>query len=160
MSEKLTNRDEIVAALHQVMVELALLQELDKPLTMISNLDAYGFDEYSIISRTEINPSTDGSRAVLSFPDAQAKETLVAAFQRSEEEGRLQQETTAVEAEEEFNSESAVNDTEAIAEPAANADSEVTLAPPTNLNFLSINLEDPQTKFAVSLLLNCNNIGA
>ena len=148
MSEtKLTSRDEIVAALHQIMVEMSILQELKKPLTAISDLHIYDFEELSIISRAEVNPSEDKSAAVLSFADAEAKEKIFSAFERSEETKKFQQESLAAEAEAEQDSESDAHN----AEENATLTSDISLEPPTNLNFLSITLEDPKTKFAVSL---------
>lgn len=138
---KLKTQDEFAAALHQTMLEISLLKELDKPLSMISDLNLYNFNEYSIISRTEINPSADRSSAVLSFPDDQAKETLLAVLQRSvkgknDEQGAEAEQGAKV---------------KRTPKRPAKSKSNTTISPPTNLSFLSISLEDPETKFAVSL---------
>lgn len=141
--KKLTSRDEITAALHLVMVELSLLRQLDKPLSVIPYLLlSHSQELYSVITKIQVEPSADKISANLSFPDAQAKQDLFAAVKRSETKMAKSQRR-------------ALATGKNIKPPMFVRG---TLVPPTNLDFLSISLENPETKFAVSLHPMCLHI--
>ncbi|KAK2765214.1 hypothetical protein FQN54_008913 [Arachnomyces sp. PD_36] len=152
--EKVVGRNQITAALNQVMVELCLLRELELPLSTISEIQPYTSEERMIFGQVKIEPSADNSTATLSFPDAQSRETLVAALQSSQ----VVEEEVTTETQEMLDSENAPNGAEEVSaqsqeiidnENVAEKAETTPLAPPKDTGFVSLSLNDPQTKFAV-----------
>lgn len=138
--EKVTNNNDILAILHQALVELSVLKELNKPLGASCDILEHEPQILSLINKVEILPSKEGSGAALAFPSEDAKAKVYEFFR----------EFDSIPAEEPAASELPST------EPEMDADSEVVsetpsfeLSPPASTEFLNISLMSPDMKFAV-----------
>ncbi|EZF32297.1 hypothetical protein H109_05710 [Trichophyton interdigitale MR816] len=137
--EKVTNNNDILAILHQALVELSVLKELNKPLGASCDILEHEPQILSLINKVEILPSKEGSGAALAFPSEDAKAKVYEFFR----------EFDSIPAEEPAASELPST------EPEMDADSEVVsetpsfeLSPPASTEFLNISLMSPDMKFA------------
>ncbi|KAF3491121.1 uncharacterized protein GIQ15_00638 [Arthroderma uncinatum] len=138
--EKVTNNDDILAILHQVMVELSVLKELNKPLGSACDILEHGPETLALINQVEVTPSTDGSEAALAFPSEDVKAKIFEFFREfdaiSTEEPAATEEVPSTESE--MNS----------ASELTQETSSFELSPPKNTEFLNVALGSPDLKFA------------
>lgn len=159
------------------MVEAAVLKELKLPSSLIYDLTYYQH-QYHVFYQTKFNQTktdkpADETLGPLSFPNAKAKEHLVAAFEqivkikKLEEKQRLEEknipeeepkeEALAPGVEEDVDGLNPVDHFKKHTKPIWRGKRKP-IAPPTSLSVLSIKLEDPMTNFTASLLSNCVDI--
>ncbi|EFQ97763.1 hypothetical protein MGYG_00804 [Nannizzia gypsea CBS 118893] len=138
--EKITNNNDILAILHQVMVELSVLKELNKPLGASCDILEHGSEVLSLISKVEVTPSNEGSGAALAFPSEDVKAKVYEFFREFDsiptEEPVVSEELPSTEPEMDASS-------EAMPETPSSE-----LSPPANTKFLNISLISPEMKFA------------
>jgi len=78
---KVTTRDELLIILHQITVELCIMQELKKPLKRVCDILEHQPQILALINQVEVKPSSDLPTGVLTFPSEEAKTTLFAFFE-------------------------------------------------------------------------------
>ncbi|PGH21371.1 hypothetical protein AJ80_03288 [Polytolypa hystricis UAMH7299] len=124
--DKASTREQFLLVLHETMVELLVLKEMDMPLKHACKID--DFDIIALLNQVQIKPSNDSSTGVLAFPTEQAKADVLTFFDTLH---------------------AAPGPIEASTEPSLESDQEYSFSAPTNTDFLSISLlEDPEFKFA------------
>ncbi|WEW59061.1 hypothetical protein PRK78_004529 [Emydomyces testavorans] len=141
---QVSTRDEILTALHQTVVELCIMKELNKPLERICDVMEHEDLVLALINRVEIKPSSHPGIDALIFPNEDKKSALLEYFRD-------------LFADEAFENADNVNQSE-LAEAASESGEPSKLAElenvapeirtPENLDFLSLPLEDPAFRFA------------
>ncbi|KAM5439241.1 hypothetical protein MferCBS31731_004662 [Microsporum ferrugineum] len=139
--EKITNDDDILAVLHQAMVELSILKELNKPLESACDILEHSPETLALINQVEITASNEESGAALKFPSEDMKAKIFEFFR----------EFDSIATEEPAVSEELPSSTE----PEMSSDSELMpetssfeVSPPANTEFLNIPFGSPDLKFA------------
>ncbi|ODH50775.1 hypothetical protein GX48_03092 [Paracoccidioides brasiliensis] len=154
--EKTSSRDRFHQLLHQTMVELLVLEDMNKPLTDVCNI--IGHEDYirSIISQVEVRPSNDFLTGTLTFPSEETKKVVYDLFsklyQELEDNTGEEVEKITYKAEEsaqlgEIRARK-TDETQLEEDGESHLDPETTVHPPKNLDFLTMSLADPEFKFA------------
>lgn len=150
LKKKLRKQGPLFLAAHQAAVEICLMHALNKPLTSVCNVTEHDKAVFKMIWKTKIVPNEAGSwGSALEYHNKQAKEALVYIFEQiggSQPEAVEQQQAAEETAEvEEFE------------EAAWEGEEEETSKVPffgyqdaRDKGFLTLSLEDQETKFAVS----------
>lgn len=126
--------------MHQAVVELCIMKEINKPLTDVCQILAHETETISFLNTAEVKAASDSSATpTIHFPDEAAKTRVLEAFKDIEDSEII---------DEEIHSDSAES-----VEPVAETESVSTTpgAPqPTTTGYLDVALDSPEFKFAVS----------
>jgi hypothetical protein len=151
---KVTTRGKLLTILHQIMVELCIMQELKKPLKNVCDILEHQPENLALISQVEVQPSSDLSTAALIFPSEKAKTNLFTFFKEfnnfdtvpeAQLDGTVAETNPEVEAVTAGPTGSVEVSETAVSQETPNLE----FGRPRNLQFLSISFEDPKFKFAV-----------
>ncbi|GIK04185.1 hypothetical protein Aspvir_008263 [Aspergillus viridinutans] len=151
LKKKLTKEGHLHLAAHQAAVELCLMHALKKPLTKICDVAEHEKPVFKLIWKCKIDPNAESQWGQsLVYPDDEAKDVLVYIFEQIG--GRA--DTTAAPAEEEVQEDVETEEYEGPVEDSIDSISQAP-APPffgyrsvQDKGFLSLSLNDPETKFA------------
>lgn len=158
-NRKLVKKEHLQLAAHQTAVELCLMHELNKPLARVCDIIEHEKSVFKMIWKCKIQPVEDsGSLAGrLVFSSKDHKDTLFYVFEQVGRDPEPEPEATSSK---EASSEEAAEDAEAIEEEGLEEIEEQPRQSPglpffgiqkvRDMGFLSITLNDPATKFAVS----------
>jgi hypothetical protein len=152
---KVTTRGKLLTVLHQIMVELCIMQELKKPLKNVCDILEHQPENLVLISQVEVQPSSDLSTAALIFPSEEAKTNLFAFFEEFDKtdtvpEAQLDGTVAETNAEAEAGAAGPSGSLEVSETVVSQGTPNLEVSRPRNIQFLSIRLEDPKFKFAVS----------
>lgn len=154
LKNKLTKKGHLALAAHQAAVELCLMHALNKPLTSVCDVVEHDKAVFKLLWKCKIQPSGQWDQALI-YPDDETKEALVYIF---EQIGAQQSETAAVaepaEAAEEAIEESEFEETTVESQWDAPTTPFFGYSDVRDRGYLSLPLEDVNTKFAVSLQKN------
>ena len=144
LKKKLYKKGPLSLAAHQAAVEVSLMHALNKPLTKVCNVIEHDKSVFKMIWQCKIIPGSTNWGESLEYRNEKAKEALFYIF---EQIGNAQPE--AAEQPEE-NAE--VEEVEDFEEPAQEAPKHAFFGyqDARDKGFLTLSLEDPETKFAVS----------
>ncbi|KAF7168519.1 hypothetical protein CNMCM5623_001539 [Aspergillus felis] len=148
LKKKLTKEGHLNLAAHQAAVELCLMHALKKPLTKICDVVEHEKPVFKMIWKCKIEPNAESQWGQsLVYPDDEAKDVLVYIFEQIGEGA----DTTAAPAEEEVQEDVETEEYEETVEDSISQ----AAAPPffgyrsvQDKGFLSLSLNDPETKFA------------
>ncbi|KAF7180488.1 hypothetical protein CNMCM7691_009779 [Aspergillus felis] len=148
LKKKLTKEGHLNLAAHQAAVELCLMHALKKPLTKICDVVEHEKPVFKMIWKCKIEPNAESQWGQsLVHPDDEAKDVLVYIFEQIGEGA----DTTAAPAEEEVQEDVETEEYEETVEDSISQ----AAAPPffgyrsvQDKGFLSLSLNDPETKFA------------
>ncbi|RHZ67903.1 uncharacterized protein CDV56_104749 [Aspergillus thermomutatus] len=150
LKRKLTKKGHLHLAAHQAAVELCLMHALKKPLTRICDVVEHEKPVFKLIWQCKIEPKAESQWGEsLIYPDGEAKDVLVYIF---EQIGGRAETTAAPEVAEEEVQEDA--ETAEYEEPVEESTSKAHTPPffgyrsVQDKGFLSLSLNDPETKFA------------
>ncbi|OJD21102.1 hypothetical protein ACJ73_07560 [Blastomyces percursus] len=146
-TEKVTSSTKFYQILHQTMVEILILKNMNKPLTDSCNIMGYEDEILSIINEAEVTPTTSFDNASLTFPSEEAKKTIYEWFSQLYEPVEDSAEAGAEEVDLAAESTQA-DEIMPEAERDEMGTNDLTPYRPTNLEFLGIPLSDPEFKFA------------
>lgn len=141
-TEKVNNREDILMIMHQAMVELCIMKELNKPLEDVCAILAHEEEILARINQVEVKQASDPSKGlVLGFPNESTKTTLFEFFRDFDDNPGSVEENSA-----------GNNSTSSPAAAAESKDaaSSVEAGQSESTDFLSFPLASPTFKFAVS----------
>ncbi|PKX90837.1 mitochondrial 54S ribosomal mL50 protein [Aspergillus novofumigatus IBT 16806] len=148
LKKKLTKEGHLHLAAHQAAVEICLMHALKKPLTKICDVVEHEKPVFKLIWKCKIKPNAESQWGQsLVYPDDESKDVLVYIFEQIGGGA----DTTAVPAEEEVQEDA---ETEEHEEPVEDSVSQAPTPPffgyrsVQDKGFLSLSLNDPETKFA------------
>jgi hypothetical protein len=154
LKKKLTKEGHLHLAAHQAAVEICLMHALKKPLTKICDVVEHEKPVFKLIWKCKIDPNVESQWGQsLVYPDDEAKDVLIYIFEQIGGGAN----TTAAPAEEEVQKDA---ETEEHEEPVEDSISQAPTPPffgyrsVQDKGFLSLSLNDPETKFAVSCLIS------
>ncbi|GAQ05661.1 hypothetical protein ALT_2982 [Aspergillus lentulus] len=148
LKKKLTKEGHLHLAAHQAAVEICLMHALKKPLTKICDVVEHEKPVFKLIWKCKIEPNAESQWGQsLVYPDDESKDVLVYIFEQIGGGA----DTTAAPTEEEVQEDA---ETEEHEEPVEDSISQAPTPPffgyrsVQDKGFLSLSLNDPETKFA------------
>jgi protein kinase C substrate 80K-H len=144
-------KEHLQLAAHQTAVELCLMHELKKPLTDVCDIVEHDKSVFRMIWKCKIEPAAENSGSLdgrLTFPNKPAKDTLFFVFEQVGREVAPEAEAASEETVVEEEDLEAIEEMEM--EDVANQPF-FGIQATRDTGFLSISLDDPATKFAVSI---------
>ncbi|EAW19434.1 mitochondrial 54S ribosomal mL50 protein [Aspergillus fischeri NRRL 181] len=148
LKKKLTKEGHLHLAAHQAAVEICLMHALKKPLTKICDVVEHEKPVFKLIWKCKIDPNAESQWGQsLVYPDDESKDVLVYIFEQIGGGA----DTTATPAEEEVQEDA---ETEELGESVGDSISQAPTPPffgyrsVQDKGFLSLSLNDPETKFA------------
>ncbi|EFW16951.1 hypothetical protein D8B26_003757 [Coccidioides posadasii str. Silveira] len=141
---QLTTHDEILTALHQTVVELCIMKELNKPFERVCEIWEHEDRLLALINRVEVKAASQPGIDALVFPSETAKAALLEFFRDFD----LEQEFDNAENLDESEGPSSVSESHEPSKLAELNNTDLEIRTPENLDFLSLPLEDREFQFA------------